>query len=129
MDNPNIKAVLINDKSYDKRYAIVDVESGEILDDAQGYGYKSKQKAYAAYYWKNRPKEVKQAENDMIYFFKKNKKIYKGLEYISLCAFDYDEEMTEEDIIDVFESHGKSFDKLPFTAKDVLKKWAKLKIR
>lgn len=27
--------------SYDDRFVIVDLETGEILDDAQGYGYKS----------------------------------------------------------------------------------------
>lgn len=33
---------------YDKRFVVVDEETGNVLDDAQGYGYKSKQKAMAA---------------------------------------------------------------------------------
>ena len=37
-------------------YIIVDKETGEVLDDAQGYGYKSPQKAYAAYSYKDRDK-------------------------------------------------------------------------
>ena len=41
---------------WDKRYVVVDVETGKILDDAQGYGYKSVQKAYAAYAYKTRDK-------------------------------------------------------------------------
>ncbi len=41
---------------YDKRYVVVDKDSGEILDDAQGWGYKSIQKAYAAYSYKTRDK-------------------------------------------------------------------------
>lgn len=41
---------------YEKRFVIVDKENGEILDDAQGYGYKSAQKAYAAWNYKNRDK-------------------------------------------------------------------------
>ena len=28
---------------YDKRFVVVDEETGNVLDDAQGYGYKSKQ--------------------------------------------------------------------------------------
>jgi hypothetical protein len=40
----------------DERYIIVDPETGEILDDAQGYGYKSKRKAYACWTWKTRDK-------------------------------------------------------------------------
>ena len=38
------------------RFCIVSTETGEVLDDAQGYGYKTAQKAYAAYAYKNRDK-------------------------------------------------------------------------
>ena len=31
------------------RWVIIDEQTGEILDDAQGYGYKSAQKAHAGY--------------------------------------------------------------------------------
>ena len=41
---------------FNKRYVIVDKDSGEILDDAQGYGYKSAKKAYAAWAYKTRDK-------------------------------------------------------------------------
>ena len=34
------------------RYVIIDENSGEIVDDAQGYGYKDKQKATKAMWWK-----------------------------------------------------------------------------
>jgi len=37
---------------FDKRYIIVDRKSGEVLDDAQGYGYKTIKKAYAAWAYK-----------------------------------------------------------------------------
>lgn len=36
--------------NYNKRYCIVD-KNDNIIDNAQGYGYKSKQKAYAAMNW------------------------------------------------------------------------------
>lgn len=38
----------------EKRWCIMDEETGEILDDAQGYGYKTPQKAYAAWGYKHR---------------------------------------------------------------------------
>lgn len=41
---------------YDKRFIVVDKNTGEVLDDAQGYGYKSAQNAYKAYGYKNRDK-------------------------------------------------------------------------
>lgn len=46
-----IKAVRSEQLSepYDDRFVIVDLETGEILDDAQGYGYKSAQKAHIGY--------------------------------------------------------------------------------
>jgi len=40
--------------SGDTRYRIIDAETGEVLDDAQGYGFKTAQKAYACYAYKNR---------------------------------------------------------------------------
>ncbi len=50
------------------RYAIVDIETGEIMDDAQGYGYKSAQKAYAGWAYKNRDKsrDAEKAEKEII---------------------------------------------------------------
>ena len=45
-DNP-YKAVKKDDK-----FVIIDTETGEILDDAQGYGYTTAQKAYKGYGWK-----------------------------------------------------------------------------
>lgn len=52
----NIKAVLSPNLSsfYDKRYVIIDTDTGEILDDAQGYGYRSARNAHAGYAYKTR---------------------------------------------------------------------------
>lgn len=44
------------------RYCIISTDTGEILDDAQGYGYKTPQKAYAAYGYKNQSKKKKKAK-------------------------------------------------------------------
>ena len=41
-------------KPYEWRFVVVDVDTGEILDNAQGYGYKTKQKAMAAWNYKTR---------------------------------------------------------------------------
>ncbi|WP_432630269.1 hypothetical protein [Brotaphodocola sp.] len=43
-------------KQYEKRFVVVDKETGEILDDAQGYGYKTIKNAYSAYAYKTRDK-------------------------------------------------------------------------
>jgi hypothetical protein len=52
MDSRPYKAV----PYLNNRYCIVSTETGEILDDAQGYGYRTAQKAYAGYGYKNRDK-------------------------------------------------------------------------
>lgn len=54
MNNQNIKIIKSEELSSDfnNRFIIIDVHTSEILDDAQGYGYKTKQKAYAAFYYK-----------------------------------------------------------------------------
>lgn len=45
---------------YESRYVVVDQNTGEIVDDAQGYGYKTRPKAYAAYAYKTRDKSKDQ---------------------------------------------------------------------
>ena len=54
----NVKAVKSESLStqYEWRFVVVDTDTGEILDNAQGYGYKSRQKAMAAWNYKNRDK-------------------------------------------------------------------------
>ena len=74
---------------YDKRYVVVDKDSGQVLDDAQGYGYKSIQKAYAAYSYKTRDKSKdaeKRAKKRHILTWLKEHKDFAGL--MEAVAFD-----------------------------------------
>ena len=53
----NVKAVesqVLSKK--DKRFVVIDQDTGEILDDAQGWGYKSAVNAHRAWAYKNRDK-------------------------------------------------------------------------
>ncbi len=43
----------------ERRYVVVDKENGNVLDDAQGYGYKTTRNAYAAYAYKHSRKQQK----------------------------------------------------------------------
>ena len=47
-----IKEICDNDHPYDFRFVIVDPDTGSILDDAEGKGYKTRPKAYGAYRYK-----------------------------------------------------------------------------
>ena len=67
---------------YDRRYVVIDKDTGEILDDAQGYGYKSAQKAHAAYAYKTRDKSKdaeKLAKKKHILKWLKEHKDFTGL--------------------------------------------------
>ena len=44
---------------HDKRYVVVDEVSGEIVDDAQGEGYKTAQNAHRAHAYKSMPRTKK----------------------------------------------------------------------
>lgn len=41
---------------YESRFVVINEDTGKILDDAQGYGYKTAQKAHAAWAYKTRDK-------------------------------------------------------------------------
>ena len=64
-ETKNIKAVEI-DKNHEKRFAIIDADTGELLDDAQGYGFKTAQKAYASYGYKSKLNGRKPANKAVI---------------------------------------------------------------
>lgn len=74
--------------SYEKRFRIVSTETGEILDDAQGYGYKTAEKAHAAYAYKTRDKskdKEKQAKKRHIqHWLKEHKDFAEAMEDVAL---------------------------------------------
>lgn len=63
--------------TFEMRFRIVSTETGAVLDDAQGFGYKTAQKAYAAYTYKNRDKskdaEKRAKEKEIKQWMKENK--------------------------------------------------------
>lgn len=76
-----------NTPAYDTseiRYCIVSTETGEVLDDAQGYGYKTAQKAYSAYAYKTRDKkkdkEKMAKERHIRQWMKENKPFVRAMD-------------------------------------------------
>ena len=74
-------------KDYKKRYVVIDEETGKVLDNAQGYGYKTIRNAYAAYGYKNRDKskdkEKKEKCNRIRKWMKENKGFVKAMNQYS----------------------------------------------
>lgn len=86
MAGKTYKAVLSEElsKYNDKRYVIVDIESRAVLDNAQGHGYKSPQKAYACYAYKKRDrskdKEKQEKESKIKNWLRENREFTSQLD-------------------------------------------------
>lgn len=119
-----------NHKTSEKRFCIVSTETGEILDDAQGYGYKTIQKAYAAYAYKTRDKskdkQKREKENKIRKWMKEHKGFVRMMDQV---AFEiqkgswgpddkFDAGMVK-DLLDNSDLHPE------FTAGELLRVWRK----
>lgn len=95
------------EKFKEGRWRIVNAENGEVLDDAQGYGYKTPRNAHAAWGFKNRDKskdEEKYKKRLRAWkFLEDDKKLLRRLEDESWWALKDGEEFTANDIKRVIE--------------------------
>lgn len=113
---------------YDKRYVIVDKETGEILDDAQGYGYKSPQNAHAAWSYKNRSKEEreewKKKKRHIVQWLDEHPNIVIGLAELELDIAKGQEGPDAEFNIPLLKRAFKDSEiDIDFEIKDFLKVW------
>ena len=131
MSQKNIKAMpMAGSSRYDPRYVIIDADTGEILDDAQGYGYKSQQKAHAAYAYKNRDKSKDQEKKARRAEVRKWAKEHKGfLRDMDQYCFEIefkgswgpDDRFDAKFVKRMLDDYG--FKDLPFTASQLLQYW------
>lgn len=116
---------------YSNRYCVVDTDTGEIIDDAQGYGYKTEEKAMAAYKWKNMDRNAKKQYfsklEDIKKFMDENPKLKRKIELHKQSCMLYYEPMDKEDIENIFKTNGFSFKDLSFNANDISKYWKHIK--
>lgn len=122
-----------NEPAYDteeRRFCIISTETGEILDDAQGYGYKTAQRAYAAYGYKTRDKSQdiakKRKQKHIRQWMKEHKSFIEAMDEI---AFEIAKgSWGPEDKFDTSKVKEllKQFELEPdFTALELLKVWQK----
>lgn len=110
------------------RYCIVSNETGEVLDDAQGYGYRTAQKAYAAYAYKTRDKSKDKEKADKKRHIQKWMKEHKGfVRAMDDTAFQIlkgtwgpDDEFDAKKVKIMLEERGLKPD---FTAGELLRVW------
>ena len=105
----------------DGRYIIIDSETGEVIDDAQGYGYKDKIRASKALWWKfkNGKEKTKKEEREYKKWIKEpiNSQIAKQI--VEFLEYNIKENPSMEDAIkDAEERYGikipKEFKKFIF---------------
>ena len=112
---------------YDPRYVLINEETGEIIDDAQGYGYKSKENAYAAghYKFRDRTKDAEKAakEKAIKKWLSEHKHFGDDMEDCSFQAAKYGEKFTARNVAAMLKEGG--YTGLPFTAGELLKYWTK----
>ena len=106
------------------RYVIIDTESGEVLDDAQGYGYRTPQKAYAGYGWKSRSESAKEKERKVKAWMGKNKRIVNQIDDAAFCRWkdsDGHESLKARDVRQILKAASIDEKELGFTAGDLLR--------
>lgn len=130
MAGKTYKAVLSEELSKydDKRYVIVDIESGTVLDNAQGHGYKSPQKAYAGYAYKKRDKskdkEKQEKENKIKKWLRENREFTSRLDAEAYYAVK--DPAVKFDLNFVKKLLKEQKLEPEFTASEILKIWKKL---
>lgn len=114
--------------TFEMRYCIVSTDTGEVLDDAQGYGYKTAQKAYSAYAYKTRDKskdkERAAKKKHIEQWMKDNKSFVRLMDdyafQIAKGAMAPNDKFDAKFIKDLLKEQGLETD---FTASELLKVW------
>ena len=110
--------------NFDKRYVVVDEATGEIVDDAQGYGYKSAQNAHRAHAYKSMPPKKKRqrdaAKRQVQHWCAEHPEFMQHVEQSMFYAMKDDLNVTEADVRAILAEHGLE---LPFSIKDLMRHW------
>ena len=110
--------------NYDKRYVIVDEATGEVLDDAQGYGYKSAHNAHRAYSYKSMPPKKKRqrevAKRQVERGCAEHEEFMQHVDQAMLYALKDGENGAQAGGRAILTEHGVE---LPCPVKDLMKHW------
>lgn len=107
---------------FDNRYVIINKETQEVVDDAQGYGYKSKEKALASWAYKNRNKKIIQKETAIKKWIKKHTEFDKLMEEYAWYAFK-DGDKLDSNIVEMILKELNL--QAPSNAKEIFWVWSK----
>ena len=107
-------------RGYDKRYVVVDEATGQVLDDAQGYGYKSRQNAHRGYSYKSMPPKKQRQREEIKHQVERwcaaHPDLMQHFEQAMFYAIKDGENITEADVREILAGQGVE---LPFPVKDL----------
>ena len=110
--------------TFDRRYVVVDEATGEIVDDAQGYGYKSAQNAHRAHAYKSMAPEKKRqrdaAKRQVQRWCAQHPEFMQHVEQSMFYAIKDGHNVTEAHVRVILAEHGLE---LPFWVKDLMRHW------
>ena len=110
------------------RFVIINEETGEILDDAQGYGYKSPQAAYRCWSYKTKPKKARKHIQDIRKknrsWVESNSDFFDSLEDDVFHAEKAGYTLTKEDFFSLLDSApGNALKSMPCTKAELWQYW------
>jgi hypothetical protein len=109
---------------FEKRYVVVDEATGDIVDDAQGYGYKAAQNAHRAHAYKSMPPK-KERQRDAAHrqvrrWCTAHPEFMQHVEQAMFYALKDGLNLIEGDVRAMLDEHGVE---LPFSVKDLMRHW------
>ena len=126
MDVKVVKSASLSNYS-DTRFVVVNAETGEIVDDAQGYGYKTIQGAYKAWAYKTRDRskeaDKKKRRQQIKSFLKEHKGLADAIEMASWDAVHDGVDFNSNTVKQILKSMGIETE---FKPSEILRVWEKL---
>lgn len=122
---PIVKEVVVDEvcghifKQKETRFIIVDDETGEVLDDAQGYGYKKVVNAHKAWRYKHRTPEEVIKQKGIQRWLHNHKEFVSEYEDILFYCLKCGESVTHNDIEELMKRLG-IFDECPYTINEII---------
>lgn len=128
MANVDVVKSEVLSSNYDIRYVVVDKDTGEVLDNAQGYGYRTVQAAYKAWAYKTRDrskdKEKAQRRKEIRSWMKKHKGFVEAMDTfafeIAKGSWGAEDKFDAKFVKKMLKDNGLAPD---FTAGELLKVW------
>ncbi len=109
---------------YDRRHVVVDAATGAVIDDAQGYGYKTAQNAHRAHAYKSvSPAKKRQREGikkSVRRWCAEHSDFMSDIEQSMLYAMKDGDNFTESDVSALLEARSLE---PPFTVKELMRHW------